>query len=179
LAALIPIYLKARTGSLRDSSYNATKKYLERGDYWKPLHDMAPAKISRADIAAILAEMTEKSGPVAANRARSALSGFFAWAMGEGICENNPVIGTNKRKENGPRERSLSDAEAASVWLAARDNDYGHILKLILLTGCRRGELGGLSSDARHHSQLGSVLLPSVRVKVRAQVCVRLSARMR
>jgi len=101
---------------------------------------------------------------VAANRARSALSGFFAWAMGEGICENNPVIGSNKRKENGPRERSLSDAEAASVWLAARDNDYGHILKLIPLTGCRRGELGGLKwSEIDFEAR--TITLPRERIK--------------
>ena len=42
------------------------------------------------------------------------------------------------------RERSLSDTEAAAVWLAAPDNDYGHIVRLILLTGCRRTELGSL-----------------------------------
>ena len=53
-------------------------------------------------------------------------------------------MGTNKRDENDPRERSLSGVEAARVWLAAPDNDYGQILKLILLTGCRRTEVGDL-----------------------------------
>jgi integrase len=62
----------------------------------------------------------------------------------DGRCEENPVVGSNKREENGPRERSLSDAEAATVWLAAPDNDYGRIIRLILLTGCRRSELGDL-----------------------------------
>jgi integrase len=142
LSATIPIYLKAREGSLRKSSHWATKKYLEA--YWKPLHDLALTKIGRADVATILADRTKKNGPIAANRARSAISGLFAWAIGEGICETNPVIGTNKRKENGPRERSLSDAEAAAVWLAAPDKDYGRLIKLIVLTGCRRGELGRL-----------------------------------
>jgi integrase len=38
----------------------------------------------------------------------------------------------------------LSDAEVAAVWLNAPDNSYGTILKLLLLTGCRRDEIGGL-----------------------------------
>ena len=40
------------------------------------------------------------------------------------------------------RERVLSDAELAA--LAAPDNDYGRILQLLILTGCRRDEIGGL-----------------------------------
>src|SRR5262245_52265974 len=83
-------------------------------------------------------------GPVAANRGRAVLSKFFRWAIGEGLCDANPVVGTNVRDENDPRERSLSDTEAAAVWLAAPDSDYGWILKLILLTGCRRAEIGDL-----------------------------------
>jgi integrase len=81
---------------------------------------------------------------VAANRSRASLSAFFRWAIGEGLCDDNPVAGTNKQEEAGPRERSLSDAEAAAVWLAAPENDYGRIVRLILLTGCRRDEIGSL-----------------------------------
>ena len=52
---------------------------------------------------------------------------------------------TNKREdENKSRNRKLSYSEIATVWLNCPDNDYGNILKLILLTGCRREEIGGL-----------------------------------
>ncbi len=33
------------------------------------------------------------------------------------------------------------------MWLNAPDNSYGTILKLLLLTGCRRDEIGGLRWD--------------------------------
>jgi integrase len=148
--------------------------YLEGEDYWKPLHNMALAKIGRIDIAAQLTVMTEKNGPVTANRAGSALSGLFAWAIGEGWCENNPVIGTNKRTENGPRERSLSDAEAAKVWLAAPDNDFGRLVKLILLTGCRRAELGGLKWS-EIDLETRTITLPRDRTKNRQEHAVPLS----
>src|SRR6516165_10104403 len=105
---------------------------------------MALSEITRGDVAAVLTEITKARGPIAANRARAVLSKFFRWAIGEGLCDANPVVGTNVRDENDPRERSLSDMEAAAVWLAAPDSDSGWILKLVLRTGCRRTEVGDL-----------------------------------
>ena len=113
---------------------------------------------------------------MAANRARSSLSAFFRWAIGEGLCEANPVVGTNKQEENAPRERSLSDAEAAAVWLAAPNGDYGSILKLLLLTGCRRDEIGALrwpevDLDAK------TIKIPATRTKNHTEHVVPLSGR--
>ena len=127
---------------MKPRSYAETKRHLET--QWKPLHGLALGSIGRANVAAEAGKIAKQSGPVAANRARASLSAFYRWAIGEGLCEENPVTGTNKQEESGPRERSLSDAEAATVWLAAPDNDYGRIVRLILLTGCRRTELGSL-----------------------------------
>jgi integrase len=141
-AAIIPTYLEARKDGLKPTTYEAQDRHLNT--HWKALHDLTLAEMTRANVAAILTEITKARGPIAANRARSTLSKFYVWAIGEGLCDENPVVGTNKRDENDPRERSLSDAEVARVWLDAPDNDYGRILKLILLTGCRRGELGDL-----------------------------------
>jgi integrase len=141
-AATFPKYLEARKGGLKDSTYEAQERHLN--SHWRALHDLQLGRIERADVAASLGTITKNNGPIAANRARATLSKFFRWAIGEGLCDHNPVVGTNKRDENDPRERSLSDMETAAIWLDAPDNDYGRILKLILLTGCRRGELGDL-----------------------------------
>jgi len=79
------------------------------------------------------------------------------------------------RDENDPRERSLSDAEVAKVWLAAPDNDYGHIVKLALLTGCRRTELGDLKwSEVDLDAK--TITLPKERTKNGQQHVVPLSA---
>ena len=43
-----------------------------------------------------------------------------------------------------PRERIVSDAEIKVVWGACLHDDFGRIVKLLLLTGCRREEIGGL-----------------------------------
>jgi integrase len=142
LGAKIADYLGAKQASMKPRSYSETKRHLE--NHWKPLHGLALVSIGRANVAAQVSTIAKDSGPVAANRSRASLSAFFRWAIGEGLCDHNPVAGTNKQEENGPRERSLSDPEAAKVWLAAPKNDYGRIVQLILLTGCRRDEIGSL-----------------------------------
>ncbi len=142
LGAKIADYLAAKRASMKPRSYDETKRHLE--NHWKPLHGLALASIGRANVAAQVSTIAKDSGPVAANRSRASLSAFFRWAIGEGLCDHNPVAGTNKQEEAGPRERSLSDAEAAAVWLASPENDYGRIVQLILLTGCRRDEIGSL-----------------------------------
>src|SRR5262249_49581640 len=106
------------------------------------LHSIPLNQIRRLDVANVLSEI--KTAAVH-NRARSTLSTFYAWAIGRGWCDVNPVVGTNKMEGETERKRVLSDEEIAAVWLAAdKANGYGTILKLLLLTGCRRGEIGGL-----------------------------------
>ena len=56
---------------------------------------------------------------------------------------DQPIINTNKRTEYVPRVRVLSDAEVAAIWSAC-DGDFGRIIKLLLLTGCRRTEIAAL-----------------------------------
>ena len=142
LGAKIGDYLAVKVATMKPRSYSETKRHLET--HWKPLHGLALASMGRANVAAQVSAIAKENGPVAANRSRASLSAFFRWAIGEGLCDHNPVAGTNKQEESGPRERSLSDAEAAAVWLAAPENNYGRIVRLILLTGCRRDEIGSL-----------------------------------
>jgi integrase len=142
LDAAVAKYLAARQNDMRPATYDQVKHHLEA--IWKPLHSLALGGISRAHVAPVVSAVAKERGPVAANRARANLSAFFRWAMGEGLCDHNPVIDTNKQKEDGPRDRALSMAEAAAVWPAAPDNDYGRIVRLLLLTGCRRDEIGAL-----------------------------------
>ena len=38
----------------------------------------------------------------------------------------------------------LSNDELSAVWRACGDDDFGRIIKLLILTGCRRSEVGGM-----------------------------------
>jgi integrase len=142
LDKLIADYIEAKRPELRPRSWAENRRYLQ--SHWKPLHRLTVSAVNRKLVAAQVNAITKASGPPAANRARATLSTLFRWAIGEGRAEENPVVGTNKVEENGARERSLKDAEVAAVWLGSPENDYGRIVRLILLTGCRRTELGDL-----------------------------------
>jgi integrase len=75
------------------------------------------------------------------------LSAFFVWAMKEGLVEANPVFATNRPYDRKGRERVLTEQEIAQVWRAAGDDSYGTIVKLLILTGARREEIGSLRWD--------------------------------
>ena len=136
-------YLEARQPGMKPRTHEEYSRHLRK--HWKPLHGLAIGSIARTTIAARLREIVKANGPVAADRARSTLSAMFAWAIGEGLAETNPVSGTNRASESMSRERVLSDAEVAAIWKAAPDNDYGRIVKLLMLTAQRREEIGGLA----------------------------------
>ena len=61
--------------------------------------------------------------------------------------DNNPVTFTLRHPEKA-RERTLTDDELRAVWAASEgDGDYTRIVRLCVLTGCRREEIGGLCWD--------------------------------
>jgi integrase len=172
LEASIAAYLETKKPSWRPRSYAETRRYLE--NCWKPLYSLPMRHVTRAQVAAQTGTVAKQRGLVSANRARSSLSAFFRWAIGEGLCEENPVAGTNKQEENGPRERSLTDAEAAAIWLACPANDFGRIVKLLMLTGCRRDEIGALRWS-EIDLKANTITLPAARTKNKVEHTVPLS----
>ena len=141
----------------------------------KRLHALAVEVIDRRTIAVLLGEIAEKSGPFAANRTRASLSGFFSWLIREGIVEANPILATNEAIEGPPRTRVLSDDELAAIWNALGDDQYSSIVKLLLLTGCRREEIASLRwSEVDLDRAIAT--LPGERTKNRREHLVPLSA---
>jgi integrase len=111
--------------------------------YAAPLHPMPVGAITLRDVAHLLAKIDKASGATTTNRVRATLSACFSWGMREGLALSNPVTGTNTREER-PRDRVLSNDELRRVWNAAGADAFATIIKLLILTGQRRGELGGL-----------------------------------
>ena len=144
-AALADEFLAAKEGTtIRPRTLTEIRRYL-RGAYFKSLHAMPVDGIARKDVAARLLAITRESGITTAIRARSTISELFAWAMGQGLLESNPVIGTNRPKTPPSRSRVLSDSELAAIWEAAGDDDdFGRIVRLLMLLGQRRSEVGGM-----------------------------------
>src|SRR6516225_1186407 len=141
LGTLIHKYLAQQRGHMRPNSYRQVARHLE--SHAAPLHALPVDAIDRQAIAARLNSIEQSSGAVTANRVRSTLSAMFTWGMREGLVLANPVINTNKREER-PRERVLTDAELRLIWNALDDNQYGTIVRLLMLTGQRLTEISGL-----------------------------------
>ena len=142
--ATINRYLKSKRASVKPTSFKEIERYLS--DDAAALHKLRLEEIDRRKIAALLGDIETASGAVSRNRARSALSGFFAWCVSEGLLETNPVTGTAKANENGGRERVLSTDELTQLWrtLPEINASFADIVRLLLLTGQRRNEIGKL-----------------------------------
>jgi integrase len=140
---VVDVYLDAKKRELRPASYKVTKLYLT-GSYFRPLHAMGIGEITHPDIAARLSAITRKHSTHTAAAARRAISALFRWTMEEGWCASNPVIGTRRPADPKPRDRVLSNSELAAIWNACDDDDFGRIVRLLILTGSRREEIGGM-----------------------------------
>jgi integrase len=144
---VVDIYLAAKQPTLRPVSYKIAKLYLA-GPYFRPLHAMSLAEISHPDIAARLSAITRGHSANTANAARGAVSAFFRWTMEEGWAAANPVAGTRRPARARARERVLAPAELAAIWRACNDGgDYSRIVRLLILLGSRRSEIGGMRWD--------------------------------
>jgi integrase len=163
--ALLPRFLERQRARLKPRSYVEIERHLKT--YAKALHGSPIEAITKRTIAARLAEIEKRSGGVTRNRVRASLSGYFTWLAREGYVDSNPVTFTNVADENGGRERVLSDEELRTIWLAADDgtpSKFGAIIRLLMLTGARRTEIGGLMWD-EISPNLPLITLPPARTK--------------
>ena len=144
---LVDAYLQHVKKSQRPRPYKETERHLRR--HASPLHHDRAEALHRRDISDLLERTAKKSGPICANRVRATLSAMWTWALRSGLIEadSNPVAFTVRQPEK-PRERTLLDAEVRAIWNATEDgSDYSRIVRLCILTGCRRDEIGRLRHD--------------------------------
>ena len=104
------------------------------------------ASITRADVRTVLDAMVARGSAGAANHTLAYLSKFFNWCAEKDLIEVPP---TDRIKPPAPKnvgERTLNEAEIAEVWQAfeAEGGLFGPLFKLLLLTGQRRAEVGGM-----------------------------------
>jgi integrase len=99
--------------------------------------------ITRADVRAMLDGI---EAPIEANRVYSIVRKFFTWAVESDLIVNSPVFGLRAPNPETSRDRILTDDELKAVWRAAEKIGYpfGSVVQLLILTGQRRSEVGGL-----------------------------------
>lgn len=99
------------------------------------------AAVTHADINRLHREIS-KSTPTRANRIVALLSKMFSLAIKEGWRADNPCRGIERNPEE-KRNRYLSSEELGRLTMTlseCRDARAAGIVRLCLLTGCRRGE---------------------------------------
>jgi integrase len=177
LRALIDEYLAAKRSQVRSRTFVEIERYLT-GGYFKPLHGMPVDTITRRDVSARVVAIARTSGDPTAREARGALSTFFVWCLRMGLCEANPVNDSFGPAAIKARERVLIDQtiedvknpqrwrELVAVWRATGEDEYGKVIKLLILTGCRRAEIGDMCwGELDDPEQPSSFTIPASRSK--------------
>jgi integrase len=103
--------------------------------------------ITRRDVREMLDRIVEAGAPVAANRVHSITRKLFGWSVEHEIIAASPMAGLRAPAVEKSRDRVLTDDELCRVWNAAGqigDPIYGAVVRVLILTGQRRGEVAGM-----------------------------------
>lgn len=99
--------------------------------------------IDHIDLSKLHRHITDLGRPYRANRVLEVVRGSLNLAIQLKWIDSNPAIGFKKNPEN-PRERYLSEEEMQSLHMALlndEDQRQSNVVKLLLLTGARLGEV--------------------------------------
>jgi integrase len=142
LGTIVEKYLADAERRLRPASYKVAKLYLTGARYWQQLHHRPADDLGRREIQAVLEPW---NGKITAAQMLAHLSACLTWGVDQVLLERNCATGIKPPVQKVARERVLSDGELRQIWAAtAGDDAYFKILRLLLLTGQRRGEVGGM-----------------------------------
>jgi integrase len=101
--------------------------------------------ITRADVLEVVDGIVDRGAPAMANLLLRYLKHFMGWCVERGLMETNPAAGIRAPAEVRSRDRVLADVELAAAWVGcgALGWPFGPLVRLLILTGQRRDEVGG------------------------------------
>jgi hypothetical protein len=107
--------------------------------------DRPIADIQKSDVLMLL-NAKAMVRPRQSDEIRKVLRRLYHWACDENIVDVDATAGVAKRARHPARDRVLADAEIKRFWNACDQLvwPFEPIYKLLLLTGQRRGEVGGM-----------------------------------
>lgn len=133
----------------RDQAKNKTVRDVERiiaREILPTWGHRAVSEITRRDVRDLIDGIVDRGAPIMAIRVHAYVHRFFRWCVGRDIVEVNPATDLPKPAAAPARDRVLSDEELAAVWNAAGKIGwpFGDSIRLLILTGARRNEIGQL-----------------------------------
>ncbi len=103
------------------------------------------AEISERDILEALDRLIERDAESMANRLLVYLHLLFKWAKSRRVLTRDPSLEITKPGAERSRDRVLEVPELIAIWKATDPADlYGAIVRLLMLTGQRRLEIGAM-----------------------------------
>ncbi len=130
----------------------------------RPLHPLPISSIDRRALADLLTAVAADRGRSAAANLHASLSGYFGWLVGEGLLDVSPMTHVNKPDPGPARDRVPTEDELRTLWNALGDDDYGDIVRLIILCASRRAEIGDLKFNEVNFVS-GLIEIPASRMK--------------
>jgi integrase len=114
------------------------------------------AAITRRDVIELIDGVVDRGAVTMARRLHSHLHRLFRWSVGRGIIAANPMADLPKPGAAVKRDRVLADSELAPVWKAAEKTrwPFGPAVQLLILTACRRDEIGSLRWQEVHGDEI-------------------------
>jgi integrase len=114
------------------------------------------ADITRQDLVTAITAIEDQGKGGAAQDLRKFSHTFLEWCVRDGLASANVLAGYRKAKRsraeklaaNKRKARALLDHEIAAVWNAcANRGAFGNVIRLLLLSGARRGEIAKLTRE--------------------------------
>ena len=176
VADLTRLYLDTHATTKRPVPAKTDRYTIER-EILPAMKHLKVAEVKYSHVAKLHRKLSERA-PYRANRVLALLSTMFGLAIKEGWRDDNPTKGV-KRNLESPRERYLSGDEADRLLdaLAAHpDQSEANAVRLLLLTGARRGEVLSMTWDQIDFEH-GTWTKPSAHTKQKKLHHIPLSAR--
>lgn len=140
-----------------DSTARLLRRYVAARWHGRDIRTIAKTELSR-----MIAEI-RTDRPALARRVRAHLVSFFNWAEEDGNLTTNPAVRLPNKSRQKPRNRKLDHNERRALWEALEsgpDETFKNILKVMLLTGCRRREVS--RAEWRHYdAAAGTLTIPT------------------
>jgi integrase len=103
--------------------------------------------ITKRDVVSLLDAIVDRGVPIAANRTLAAVRKLFNWCIERGKLETSPADRVKAPAPEVARDRVHTDIELALIWRATDTlaHPYAPLIKMLLLTGQRRGEVADMT----------------------------------
>ena len=154
-----------RTLRLADRSDGMRPKPCARSSHAFPKQLRAPAAdLDRGAVLRVLDALARDGKPAMARSTAAYGRSCYQWAVKRGSLSANPFMGLSLAAAV-KRERVLTNDELRAIWRAtARPGPYNAIVRMLMLTGQRRGEVAGMTWDELA-PDLSTWTIPGVRTK--------------